>query len=158
MVIDIGKQFRWGRQEDSHEFLRYLIDSVQQSAIAVHSLRTRRRVQQQETEIFSIFGGFLQSQVRCLVCGYESNTIEPFMDLSLEVTSKECTSLHSALDAFCAPEILDGVNRYKCPQYSSLFISQFLNLFRVVYFVMIPSMRFFLILNCLIDANKKYVQ
>jgi ubiquitin C-terminal hydrolase len=125
----IGKQFRWGRQEDSHEFLRCLIDCVQQSAIATQSLLRQRSVQQHETEIFAIFGGYLQSQVRCLGCGYESDTVEPFMDLSLEITAKNCTSLRAALDAFCAPEILDNANKYKCPRYLlfSLFSSPLLS-------------------------------
>jgi len=38
------------------------------------------------------------------------------MDLSLEISSKHCHSLLSALDAFYAPETLDGANRYKCPK------------------------------------------
>lgn len=31
--LDIAKQFRIGRQEDSHEFARYLVDALQRSCL-----------------------------------------------------------------------------------------------------------------------------
>ncbi len=45
-----------------------------------------------------LFQGLLRSQVKCEACGHESNTYDPFMDLSLEV--KGCESLRTALDRF----------------------------------------------------------
>jgi hypothetical protein len=107
----IGKHFRLGRQEDSHEFIRYLIEGVQRAMSGDDKLT---RVDQ--GALFSVFGGYLQSQVKCQVCGYESNTLDPVLDMSLEIKSKHIQSIQSALSHFCAPEILDGDNKYKCPR------------------------------------------
>jgi len=32
-VIVIAKHMRWGRQEDAHEFLRYVVDALQRAAL-----------------------------------------------------------------------------------------------------------------------------
>lgn len=62
--------------------------------------------------IHQIFGGKLRSQVKCALCGHESNVFDPFLDLSLEL--KGCNSLEKALHAFTAPETLDEENKYLC--------------------------------------------
>lgn len=54
------------------------------------------------------------SQVKCSSCGYESNTFDPFLDVSLEVNKVD--SLRGALQRFTAGEVLDGDNCYKCPK------------------------------------------
>ncbi|EFA75503.1 peptidase C19 family protein [Heterostelium album PN500] len=64
------------------------------------------------TVIGSIFGGYLQSQVKCSVCSYESNTFDPFMDLSVDINQAD--SLSKALQRFVKAEQLDGSNKYKC--------------------------------------------
>jgi ubiquitin carboxyl-terminal hydrolase 36/42 len=63
--------------------------------------------------IYRIFGGRIRSQVKCKQCGYESNTYDPFLDLSLEIT--HASSVEAALQRFTAGEVLDGSNKYKCP-------------------------------------------
>jgi len=32
-VIVIARHMRWGRQEDAHEFLRYVVDALQRAAL-----------------------------------------------------------------------------------------------------------------------------
>ena len=59
-----------------------------------------------------IFGGALQSQVKCLSCGNESNKVDDIMDISLDVLNSN--SLKDAMQKFFQPEVLDGNNRYKC--------------------------------------------
>lgn len=59
-----------------------------------------------------IFGGALQSQVKCLCCGYESNKVDEIMDISLDVFHSN--SLRDSMQKFFQPEVLDGNNKYKC--------------------------------------------
>ncbi|PRP84401.1 peptidase C19 family protein [Planoprotostelium fungivorum] len=110
----LSKQFKLGRQEDSHEFLRYVLEGMQKSSL--HGLQaTIGKVDGKIAEtsiVHRIFGGYLQSQVKCTVCQYKSNTFDPFLDLSLEI--KNCVSLEKALHAFTSIEVLNGANKYKC--------------------------------------------
>ena len=69
-------------------------------------------MQEPETLVSHMFGGVLQSKVTCGRCGAESNTLDPFQDLSLELLG--CTSVTAALHKFTAPEALAGANAYKC--------------------------------------------
>ena len=56
----------------------------------------------------------LDAQVKCCECGYESNTLENFLFLSLEVT--RAASLERALQRFTSCETLDHENKYRCPR------------------------------------------
>lgn len=42
--------------------------------------------QQETSPIYQIFGGYIQSAVKCMVCGYTSANYESFLDLSLELS------------------------------------------------------------------------
>lgn len=107
----IGRQFRLGRQEDAHEFLRYLIEAFQKSCLS--GLDTKMDANLKETSlVHGIFGGYLQSKVTCHTCHHESCVFEPLLDLSLEVRSSQ--SLNQALRQFTAAEILAKGNRYRC--------------------------------------------
>ncbi len=60
-----------------------------------------------------VFGGQLRSQLLCECCkGRASNTYDPFLDLSLEITAAK--SVDKALSRFCAAEVLDGDNKCVC--------------------------------------------
>jgi ubiquitin carboxyl-terminal hydrolase 36/42 len=56
--------------------------------------------------------------VKCTECGYESNTIDPFLDISLEINRAH--TLDKALQRFTATEYLEGANKYKCPRQACL--------------------------------------
>jgi len=68
--------------------------------------------------IYQIFGGKIRSQLKCSQCDYESNTYDPFLDLSLEITRAH--SVQRALQRFTAGEVLDGQNSYKCPKQNKM--------------------------------------
>lgn len=99
-----------GRQEDAHEYMRYLIEALQKCCpLDVHA---KASPSSQRNYIQKIFGGRLQSQVKCMECAYSSNTYDPFLDLSLDIVKAE--SLMKALTRFTAIEVLDGDNKYFC--------------------------------------------
>jgi len=108
-----GKELRFGRQEDSHEFMKGLTEALQKSCLAGVDRKSFPRAEE-TTIIHQIFGGYLRSQILCSVCGYKSNTFDPFSDLCLEI--KGVDSLVKALQKFTSPETLDKENKYNCPR------------------------------------------
>ncbi|QHN96680.1 hypothetical protein HN51_044459 [Arachis hypogaea] len=116
-----AEHFRCGRQEDAHEFLRYVIDACHNTCLRLKKLRRKGGGDGgaengagggSSTVVKEIFGGALQSQVKCLCCGYESNKVDEIMDISLDVFHSN--SLRDSLQKFFRPEVLDGNNKYKC--------------------------------------------
>lgn len=116
-----AEHFRLGRQEDAHEFLRYVIDACHTTCLRLKKLQQQRRKYVSNgggdgfngsTVVKEIFGGALQSQVKCLACGNESNKVDEIMDISVDVLNS--SSLKEAFQKFFQPEILDGNNKYKC--------------------------------------------
>uniref|UniRef100_A0A3Q4HXS1 Ubiquitin carboxyl-terminal hydrolase n=1 Tax=Neolamprologus brichardi TaxID=32507 RepID=A0A3Q4HXS1_NEOBR len=107
--IGIAKHFRYGSQEDAHEFLRYTVDAMQKSCLPGTKLD---RQTQATTFIHQVFGGYLRSRVKCLNCKAVSDTFDPFLDITLEI--KTAPNVSKALEQFVKPEQLDGENAYKC--------------------------------------------
>jgi len=109
----IACRFRLGRQEDAHEYLIALLDAMHDRSIAGMNPKPTRDIEY-TSFIYRIFGGKIRSQIKCTQCDYESNTYDPFLDLSLEIS--RANSVHRALHRFTAGEVLDGANSYKCPK------------------------------------------
>ncbi|KAL3503027.1 hypothetical protein ACH5RR_037476 [Cinchona calisaya] len=110
----INCQISDGSQEDAHEFLRFLVASMQ--SICLKGLGRENEVDprlQETTFIQHTFGGRLRSKVKCLRCHHESDRLENIMDLTLEIFGW-VESLEDALTQFTIPEDLDGENMYKC--------------------------------------------
>ncbi|XVF79313.1 hypothetical protein PTKIN_Ptkin14bG0211400 [Pterospermum kingtungense] len=115
-----AENFRFGRQEDAHEFLRYVIDACHKTCLRLKKLRRKGSeggggggdAVNGNTVVKEIFGGALQSQVKCLGCGGESNKVDEIMDISLDILNS--SSLKEAMHKFFQPEVLDGNNKYKC--------------------------------------------
>ncbi|RHY62441.1 hypothetical protein DYB26_003348 [Aphanomyces astaci] len=108
----IAKGFRIGRQEDSHEFFRHLMDSLHNASLKQAGLTDKSPVAN-STLVHSVFGGTLRSHVQCAKCKFVSAHVEPFLDLSLEVSSG-ISSIEAALAHFTAVETLDSANAWKC--------------------------------------------
>lgn len=128
-----GYKFRPGRQEDAHEFLVHLLDAMNDgelrgAGINQHTRGWRDRLPiarlDETTFVHRIFGGYLRSQVKCTKCGYCSNTYDPFLDISLEVSKKSCQSLSDAFQDYTRKEILDSANKWKCPKCNKLICAQ----------------------------------
>lgn len=112
----IHRDFLLGQQEDSHEFLRFVIEMLQKNDLAAYGgTAAIKDVRIQETTfLFGVFGGYFRSQIRCLTpgCGLKSNTYDTFLDLSLELS--HVSSIHQALQSFTRPERLSEDNLYNC--------------------------------------------
>uniref|UniRef100_A0A670KFU6 ubiquitinyl hydrolase 1 n=1 Tax=Podarcis muralis TaxID=64176 RepID=A0A670KFU6_PODMU len=106
----IAKHFRFGNQEDAHEFLRYTVDAMQKACLNGSNKLDRHT--QATTFIHQIFGGYLRSRVKCMNCKGVSDTFDPYLDVTLEIKSAQ--SVNKALEQFVKPEQLDGENAYKC--------------------------------------------
>ncbi|XP_042519593.1 ubiquitin carboxyl-terminal hydrolase 25-like [Macadamia integrifolia] len=130
-----SEHFRSGRQEDAHEFLRYVIDACHNTCLRLKKLQKLQCRKGDEscngasnggggsgfggdTIVKEIFGGALQNQVKCLSCGAESNKTDEIMDISLDLF--QINSLKDAMQRFFQAEILDGSNKYKCEKCKKL--------------------------------------
>ncbi|KAL8291726.1 hypothetical protein RQP46_001984 [Phenoliferia psychrophenolica] len=119
----IGKSFRFGRQEDSHEFLRFFIDGMQKSELfGKEKLFGKDRKLAQEFKdsswVHQVFGGRLRSRVTCMECKHPSDTFDSILDLSLDV--QRAKSLKDALSSFVHVDQLRGANKYKCEECKKL--------------------------------------
>ncbi|OMO74565.1 Peptidase C19, ubiquitin carboxyl-terminal hydrolase 2 [Corchorus capsularis] len=123
-----SENFRFGRQEDAHEFLRFVIDACHNTCLRLKKLRRKGRDEgggeavNGNSVVKEIFGGALQSQIKCLGCGAESNKVDEIMDINLDVVNSG--SLKEAMHKFFQPEILDGNNKYKCESCKKLMAAR----------------------------------
>ena len=106
-IRKISKLFHRGEQEDAHEFLRFLVDMIQESYQKNH---LQRDLKNHKNPILQIFEGKLLNTIECLKCGTISKVIDPFMDLCLEL----CDDLQSSIKNFFKKEVLTKENWYFC--------------------------------------------
>ncbi|KAI9008086.1 hypothetical protein BC832DRAFT_553040 [Gaertneriomyces semiglobifer] len=138
--------FRGNEQQDSQEFLAFLLDSLHEDLnIARRENRPAdkdgdddedgvpdqlllekawKRYQERNWSIIvDLFQGILKSKLRCLTCGKTSTTFNPFMYLTLPIPEKNQAGvkggglyLQECLDKFVEQEILDGDDAWRCPR------------------------------------------
>lgn len=106
----IARHFRFGNQEDAHEFLRYTIDAMQKACLNGYAKLDRQT--QATTLVHQIFGGHLRSRVKCSVCKSVSDTYDPYLDIALEI--RQAANIVRALELFVKPDVLSGENAYMC--------------------------------------------
>jgi len=131
-IGDVAPWFKLGVQEDSHEFLRLLIDAMQNSC--------KDSPKKKEEYPFQLFQGSIQSSVKCSACGASNVTYDPFEDIGLEVAHHSSIPMNSnkrntsptpapseqpkladvpkALERFTRMEHLDS--QYKCEKCHTL--------------------------------------
>jgi ubiquitin C-terminal hydrolase len=109
----IGKQFRIGRQEDAHEFLRCLVDAWQAQCLKATGKKSQQipHPVQGTTFVHAVFGGMLSSTVTCMSCHNLSSVYDPCLDISLEV--KGSSSVSDAIRRYCVGEKLEPKS-YAC--------------------------------------------
>ncbi|ORY90689.1 hypothetical protein BCR35DRAFT_105268 [Leucosporidium creatinivorum] len=114
----IAQHFRFGRQEDSHEFLRFCIDNMQLSEMFGKDPKLPQAIKD-STFVHQIFGGRLRSRVKCLTCDHPSDTFDSVLDLSLDLP-RGIRSVKDALEEFTKVDHLKGQNKYKCEKCKKL--------------------------------------
>ncbi|KAF9662750.1 hypothetical protein SADUNF_Sadunf18G0086700 [Salix dunnii] len=108
----ISRNFRNARQEDAHEYMVNLLESMHKCCLP-SGVASESPAALEKSLVHKIFGGHLRSQVECQQCSYCSNKFDPFLDLSLEIAKAD--SLPVALRNFTAAEMLDGGEKqYQC--------------------------------------------
>ncbi|KAK4783573.1 hypothetical protein SAY86_007947 [Trapa natans] len=108
----ISRNFRNARQEDAHEYMVNLLESMHKCCLPL-GVPSESVGAYEKSLVYKIFGGCLRSQVKCLQCNNCSNKFDRFIDLSLEIAKAD--SLQKAIRHFTAPEQLDGGERqYQC--------------------------------------------
>ena len=136
----VSSLFIYRRQQDSHEFLRLLIDGMQNSCIEARQndkIDTDMEMEQNNVDseffpqndesshqlggneyAFRLFRGTVESTIRCSLCRSSSIKIDPIEDVGLEVTSKHngdsLCDITSALKNFIEEEKLDSYTCEKC--------------------------------------------
>lgn len=74
----ICKHLIHGRQEDAHEFMRYLIEAMEKAYLQ-SVCGTKLDSRSKETNpLGQIFGGYIRTEVTCLKCKHTSTTFQHF--------------------------------------------------------------------------------
>ncbi|KAL2349027.1 hypothetical protein Fmac_003027 [Flemingia macrophylla] len=110
-IHKIGSHLGHGREEDAHEFLRCVVDTMQ--SICLKEAGVSSPLAEETTLVGYTFGGYLRSKIKCLRCLGKSERYERMMDLTVEIDG-DIGTLEEALGQFTAPEILDKDNKYNC--------------------------------------------
>ncbi|XP_037937425.1 ubiquitin carboxyl-terminal hydrolase 36 isoform X2 [Teleopsis dalmanni] len=108
----ICKHLVMGRQEDAHEFMRYLVEAMEKSYLS--RFRNHKELDQyskETTPLNQILGGYLKTAVRCLACGHVSVTFQHFQDLLLDI--RKADTIEEALEGYFSRERLEDMG-YKC--------------------------------------------
>jgi len=128
-------QFSGYDQQDSQEFLAFLLDGLhedlnrvmqkpyveeidsdgrEQEEVAVEAWKAY--LLRNRSIIVDIFQGQLRNVLSCMSCRYTSFTFDPFMYMTVPVVRSGRVHICDCLAEFCRPEILSLDCQWKCPK------------------------------------------
>jgi ubiquitin carboxyl-terminal hydrolase 36/42 len=70
----VGEQFQMYQQEDAHEYLVRLLDTMHEELLRANGLKLSDGKITETTAISRIFGGTFCNELRCTSCPYVSTT------------------------------------------------------------------------------------
>ncbi|KAB0337607.1 hypothetical protein FD755_025535 [Muntiacus reevesi] len=107
---DLLAGFHRHQQEVAHEFLMFTLNAMQQGCLSAS--QPSGHPSEDTSLIRQIFGRTWRSQIQCPHCLGVSDTFDPYLDISLDIT--EAQSVEQALRELVKPEKLDAENAYDC--------------------------------------------
>ncbi|WWC90143.1 uncharacterized protein L201_005076 [Kwoniella dendrophila CBS 6074] len=110
---DIKKGFSKNRQEDTHEFFRFVTDALQATALAGKPKDLPEKIKH-SSWVYKVWGGRVRSRVVCSRCNKPSDTFDWFLDLSLDVNKGRPQSISKMMNGFTREDKLEGDNKYHC--------------------------------------------
>eukprot|EP00041_Stephanoeca_diplocostata_P030259 m.910458 g.910458 ORF g.910458 m.910458 type:complete len:1322 (+) comp23723_c0_seq3:81-4046(+) len=133
VISEANAQFAGYKQQDSQEFLAFLLDALHEDLNRVKSrayveapdntgvpdakaaarawdLHRRRN----QSIIVDYFQGQFKSTLTCRSCGTTSVTFEPFGVLSLPISHRGSTTLQDCMREFSRTEVVTGADRWHC--------------------------------------------
>ncbi|CAF0944196.1 unnamed protein product [Didymodactylos carnosus] len=139
-IARFAPRFTGYSEQDSQEFLRYLLQGLHEDVNRVQKKPTPIKIDEKAEEqmnekdlaklswdrylsfdnstIVDIFVGQLKSTLECSHCGYQSITFDPFWDLSVPLPrvskNKSSSTLQECIQLFMSREELDGNEKAMC--------------------------------------------
>ncbi|CAH1961940.1 unnamed protein product [Acanthoscelides obtectus] len=108
----VCEHFIPGRQEDAHEYLRFLVEAMEKAYLSRFKNHTEFDPKTKETTpLNQIMGGYLRLAVRCLKCGHVRTNFDFIQDLCLDI--RKAQTIDEALEVYFSREKLEG-ELYHC--------------------------------------------
>ncbi|KAL5004403.1 hypothetical protein ScPMuIL_017859 [Solemya velum] len=118
VIWKVVPRFRGYQQQDAHEFMRYLLDRLHTELLSLlpypNSNSPFIGPKGRSTIVTAIFGGLLQNEVMCLICGMESKKHDPFLGTKDKDSVQPMLRLSDCLSSFTDTEELEESELYMC--------------------------------------------
>ncbi|CAN6648585.1 ubiquitin carboxyl-terminal hydrolase 8 [Trichomonascus vanleenenianus] len=114
-----NRQLAGASEQDAHEFFQFILDEFHKAYNSGILSKVDKLDKRGSTPDLSCgcvshrtFCGELESRIQCQECGNITNTVDPMMDLSLEIKKRSSATLEDCLERFTSTERLDSL--YYC--------------------------------------------
>jgi ubiquitin carboxyl-terminal hydrolase 36/42 len=110
----ICRDLVYGQQEDAHEFMCCLLESMKESYLTRYQDLKLDSYSRETTPLDQIFGCYIRTEVMCLQCASVSTTFQYCQELFLDI--QHTSTLDGALAAYFCEERIGGDAAYSCEQ------------------------------------------